>query len=158
MHAHNRIPGGLLAVVLAGPIFFAALAAAAAAEMMPGPVAFTAEEVAAYILVSLFGIFVGAIIALLPVVLGSFAMSVLGNHFAPARHWLVWTIAGGTMGAALPYLLDRDVNAAPTQFAMVVTGALCARIARCWVGWTPGDQLDRKALTPAVAISACPPK
>jgi hypothetical protein len=53
MHAHHRIPGASLAVLLAGPIFSASLAVAIAAEKLPGPVAFTEAEVRSYIAITL---------------------------------------------------------------------------------------------------------
>jgi hypothetical protein len=158
MHAHHRIPGALLAVLLAGPIFSAALAAAIAAGKLPGPIAFTETEVTGYLFITLFSIIVGAALAFLPVMLGSLAMSRLGHHWPIFRRPFAWTAAGAVIGASLALLWGTQPEALPGWFAMIVTGTLCARLARCWVVWIPDDQLDRNALTPAVAISACPPK
>jgi hypothetical protein len=86
--------------------------------------------------------------------LGSLAMSALGNRWPAFRHWFAWTAAGTIVGAALGSFWGAE----PGWFAMTVTGALCARLARCWVRWGPDERRYRNARTPAVAINACPPK
>ena len=75
---------------------------------------------------------VGALLALLPILAGVFAMSATGSAFPVARRPIAWGTAGGVMGLAIAALFDVGSTEA---LALVTTSVACAWIARTGVEW-----------------------
>ncbi|RHW17075.1 hypothetical protein D1610_13235 [Sphingomonas gilva] len=139
----NRAFGAGLAILLAGPIFVMSiplvegLAAPAIAFAMIAALPFT--------------VVIGAILAAVPVCLGSLLMGKLGEAGRGWRHPLAWMGVGAPFGMVLAALFGSGPQGIG---AMAITGALCAGVARWKVRWGTPAQPARNVRTPAVAISA----
>jgi hypothetical protein len=128
-HSHNRYRGACFASLLAGPIFLCALALVALAETIdPVPTDIGALRwLPGLLFVStLFG----ALIAIVPNLIGTGAMLWVDDHLDDAGLPIVWALVGGLpVGIAAAFL-----SSAPEFFAPVfgLTGAASAVI--CWWG------------------------
>lgn len=157
MKAHNRVPGGLLAMFLAGPLFMVGLALGDAVARWPAPIAYVPDQVWPFLGISLVSIPFGMVLSLLPILLGVLVMSWLGGRFSAMRGWPAWMLGGCVVAIPIVTFWGGD-KANVVGIALIFTCAICARIARLWVRWTPDDQRRDSVAIPAVAISACPPK
>jgi hypothetical protein len=156
MHVSNSLGSAGKAMLLAGPIFLASILAASLYQMLPEPIPVGVENIAQMFVVALISVPIGAFLACFPVLFGAIALSMLGKHSSLFRKPIVWTISGLLIGLAM--ITAQGGLEASMTFALLVTCAVCARAARIGVTWSAADQSSANALTPAVAISACPPK
>lgn len=125
----GRIGGGGLSLAVAGPVFLTTAMLFDGLERGVG-----SGIVAAFASLAAFPftIPVGAVLGLLPVVLGVSVLSHLGIKVPEARPAWVWTLVGAAMGFCIAAMFDAGI---PIGAALVATSATCARIARSWVQW-----------------------
>jgi hypothetical protein len=85
---------------------------------------------------------VGLALSAVPLVVGVWALAMLGEWNAGTRHPAFWALAGGMMPAAaiLAIGLRPDESASP---AFILTGAACAVLARRSVHWEEPPPLAR---------------
>lgn len=154
MHVSDSLGSAGKAMLLAGPIFLASTLAASLYQMLPEPIPVESENVAQMFVITLISVPIGAILACFPVLLGAMTLSTLGKHSSLFRTPITWTISGLLIGFAIMAALSLGEREMAMNFALLVTCAACARIARIGVTWSDVDQSSLSTLTPAVAISA----
>lgn len=121
--------GLALAALSAGPIFLGATTAAALYLELPGPLVVTAGDVGLFLLLCVPALFVGTLLAVIPLLLGTAFMSFLGSVAAPARSPEAWTAAGVLAGAGIALLFDAFADP-PYAFGLILTSAACAAMCR----------------------------
>ncbi|RDE05175.1 hypothetical protein [Sphingomonas aracearum] len=126
VHAFRHM---LLALTAAGPIFFAA-AMACEGLAAHGTTGSAVAGLAGAVLLSAIVVPFGAVLALLPVLLGTVVMGFASERWERARHPLAWSVTGGAMGVAIAGLFDA--GASPT-IALLITGLACAAVVRSGV-------------------------
>ncbi|SFR84284.1 hypothetical protein [Sphingomonas jatrophae] len=121
----------VIACAVAGPIFVGVLAAGAfvdAASSRPLPVGnIFGSVVPALAILPLTGLF-GAVLACLPVALGTTALTFLARRYEAAAAWGVWIGAGVAIAGGAGLLASR--TSPEPMLALALTGAACAAIAR----------------------------
>lgn len=80
-------------------------------------------------------VLVGFFAAIIPNIIGTLVMWMLGRTMRPARLPLLWALAGGLAagGFALSDAIDSELPGRPIAYA--VTGALCALVCRRFARW-----------------------
>jgi len=126
--------GAAYASLSAGPIFLLALAIGA---LVTGEWAWRdfAVLLLSLPLVLLFAIPAGAIIATLPIAVGGFVMSWLGQHYPGTQNGGVWGLAGAVSALPLATLL---AGSSFLEFVahFAATGVICALIVRYGTRWS----------------------
>jgi hypothetical protein len=141
----NGAHGGLVATMLAGPIFVGLFAVALLPSM-------GIAVVGGAVLIGIVACPFGMMLSCLPVALGSLALGELGRTRPLARLRRVWATTGALMGLAISGLFDAELVTIP----LVLTSVACALVAHRGVQW--GQRFDDPApanhLTAPAAIIA----
>ena len=124
----RRIGSVLQATAVAGPVFLTCLVGAMLWDFVPRPIPFEPIAILQFVLALFVAFFVGAIIAFVPVAIGTLAMSALAERWEAARAMPVWAAAGAMSGGGILLLLGRAPSA--IAFALVATSIVCALVAR----------------------------
>ena len=136
MESGERMSGSILyACLIAGPVFLTSLVSASLYLKLPQPIVVSAGEFGAFVVLILPALIVGFLLALIPVTIGTAALFTLGEQNAAFRLPGVWTAVGAAIGIALVILLQLAGPWREAGFALVVTSAVCARVARNYVNW-----------------------
>ena len=129
--------GAALAMLAAGPVFVFNLMVGVMLYDTLGAQELGAE-IAGMLMLTIFAVPFGAVIALLPVLAGGYGMGWLGLRWTPARHPVLWGVAGALLGGAMLLAFagfgDPGVWGAPALFS--ATGAICALIVRYRTRWS----------------------
>lgn len=125
--------GSIVAILTAGPIFLAGLAvggwiSAPGAAIDPRAVL----GALAFVPLSVLSVPIGAVLATVPILLGTAAMRWLGSWNVAMRLPPVWMLVGGGVAGGGAMMLEPDMLVI-VSFAF--TGAVCALIARRGVTW-----------------------
>ena len=129
-----------LASVAAGPLFLLGVGIGLWADD-PGAahtIDLTGSIIPATPLIALLTIFFGAIVAVLPNLLGASLMTWLGNRNEAARMPVMWALAGALACAFLVMAVDygpAGTRSTTTLVAFTFTGACCALICRRRIIW-----------------------
>lgn len=127
----RRVTAAAMACVTAGPIFLAIamlLEGAGRAGVMSG-----LGHAAASLFLAPFSIVIGAVLAVMPVALGTLILGELGLARAASRRPLAWTAVGAMMGIVIAAVFAAGSGVVAT--GLVLTSAACARIANAFVRW-----------------------
>lgn len=127
--SHNRYRGACLASLLAGPIFLCALAVVALAENSE-PMAVDIGDLRWMPGVIIAGAFFGAVIAIVPNLLGTALMLWVDDHLVDIGLPIVWALVGGLLAGTTAAFLSSDTEFLAPIFGL--TGAASAVI--CWWG------------------------
>ncbi|MGK6319821.1 hypothetical protein [Sphingomonas sp. DT-204] len=133
--AFRNLTGCAVATITAGPVFVANLAAATVVAS-PGPVAATPNLMPALLILPLSAV-IGAIVAFIPVTIGTMAMGWLGERNPAVQLPVAWALAGAAMAAGWIPLVPIGREDAPFIFALAMTGAIAALFCRHWLVWAP---------------------
>ena len=129
--------GAMLASLAAGPAFLASLALAgyATASTAPIPVEHW-EWIGGAVFAGFVSLPFGFAFALIPNVIGSWALHALGKGNPAVRLHVFWALVGAGI-AGLPFALIPNPGdvIAPIAMAFAVTGASCALVARRFTRW-----------------------
>lgn len=132
-------PRLLLAILIgslaAGPIFVTAgFIGAALVEGSPFGEGRGSIGVGGFGLFLVVSMLYGTFIALIPNVIGTALLGLLGRHIALVRHPLFWGLSGGAFGLLIGFWMSFGPD---YGFAVLlgVTGALCALTCRYFVRW-----------------------
>jgi hypothetical protein len=153
MKANGTTYGVIVASLIAGPTFVAAVACAVLYAQLPAAIPVELGAVFALGFAMLLAVVFGMLIALPANGIGAVVMVTLGQHIAGARSWMAWAQAGGVLGAAAFHLFDAGPGSEPLLFATVVTSVLCATICHRKTEWIDDDPADEVAV-PHRAASA----
>lgn len=82
----------------------------------------------------------GAVLALLPVLLGAWLMGWLGCANQGGRLPVAWALAGGFLAGLPTWLLDGEQQ---VVISLAATGTLCALAARWQTRWVEGELAPR---------------
>lgn len=128
-----------LASVAAGPLFLLGIGIGLWADD-PGTarsIDLTGSIIPATPLIALLTVFFGAIVAVLPNLLGAWLMTWLGNRNDAARLPVMWALAGALASAFFVVAADSRPAGEPstTLVAFTFTGACCALICRRRITW-----------------------
>ena len=137
MEKAERMSGAILyACLLAGPVFLTSTALASLYLKLPQPILVSGSEFGLFLMMMLPALIVGFLLALVPVTLGTAALFALGEKNAAFRLPGMWAAVGAASGIALTILFKLEGPWREVSFALVVTSAVCARMARNFVDWT----------------------
>lgn len=125
-----RLGAPLAAAAAAGPVFVAISTAAALYLQSPQPVTVTETDVVQFVALLLLAIPVGAILGLVPTMLGMLMMSALADRFVLAGEPEIWCLAGAAAGVGLAVAFGAWPHLPEAAFALVATSAICAGICR----------------------------
>ena len=128
--SYVRLTPPLLASVSAGPLFLIFSVAAALYVRLPQPVSVSATDVSPFVGILVLAVIVGAILALLPILLGTLLMRALADRFALAAEPEIWWLTGAAAGAGLAFAFGAWPQSPETAFAVIATSAVCAGICR----------------------------
>ena len=117
----------ITASAAAGPLFIAWMALLSLIEHFPQPVVITFFEISLFLGLLVPALVVGAILALLPNLIGTALMRLLAEHVEIARAPFVWAAAGAIVGGSIGLLLGWTYTDS-TVLALALTGAGCAWI------------------------------
>jgi len=123
-----------LASLTAGPVFFVSTALAATYLQLPRPVIVDPAAIVALIVMLVPLILVGFFLSIMPNLIGSSLLLVVGAAIPAARARPVWIATGALSGAAIAGLTDMLAEPA-YAFGLILTSASCAAICRlsaCW--------------------------
>ena len=125
--------GVALATLAAGPAFLTAATLGAYCLQIPRPIAIAPQFVFAGVLLLIPATVIGALVSVVPNLLGAIALARLADRLPPLRTGPAWTL----IGAALAFLLFRDTGASEAIFLFpaTATGALCATLCRHGIWW-----------------------
>ena len=128
--------GVAMAAAAAGPIFVTALGFALLTST-PDPVPVD-ETAIGMLLLFVAAIPFGAVLACLPLALGSVSLSLIGRFDETARLPVVWALAGAAMAGVPSLVLNEGATPESTAFvaAFAWTGAACALIAGAGTRWS----------------------
>lgn len=128
------LTGAAFAIALSGPIFVLILA-----------IGWTVQNLAesdtqrlgiALLLMTLpIAFAIGAILSVLPILFGGWAMGKAGWHYPRSRHPLIWAIAGALL-ATIPAVPMDFTDDSSMLAATMLTGAICASIVRYFARWS----------------------
>ena len=141
--------GCAVASIAAGPVFVVSVGVAAL-MLSPGPVAVTSELIFALLILPL-AIVAGAIIAVVPVTVGTMAMGWLADRNPAFQLSIMWALAGAAMAGGWTPFVSMGPDGEPFKLALAITGAISALICRHWLVWTPSRV--RKPITPPAIIA-----
>ena len=129
--------GAALAMLAAGPVFVLNLMVGVLLYDTPGAEEF-GTGLAGVLMLTIFAVPFGAVIALLPVVAGGYGMGWLGLHWTLARHPALWGVAGAVLGGAmfLAFAGFDDPELWKPVALFAATGAICALIVRYRTRWS----------------------
>ncbi|WP_404339295.1 hypothetical protein AB2M62_08305 [Sphingomonas sp. MMS12-HWE2-04] len=82
---------------------------------------------------------VGALLALLPVLIGTAAMAELGRHNLGLQHPAMWALAGAATAAGICATLGTRPDE-PPALALIFTGSACALLARQKIRWIEAER------------------
>lgn len=146
--------GGLLATLLAGPIFLLTLGLAPLALDAARPLTLhpAVADGAVMLPIAAASIVLGSVLAVMPVWLGGTTMGWIAARNPGLAHPAFWSLVGAAITAAAAIALDFAPDT-PIGFALIATGAICATIVRYGTRWSD----ESAPLTPH-AINACAAK
>lgn len=152
--------GALLASLTAGPIFLVWLGIT---TLVADPAVHPLDAATAGGLLMIFfpAVICGAIVSLLPNLLGTAFLHAIGRANPGTRLPVFWALAGAAL-VGLPIALCGSIGGDSIflTLPLTLTGASCAAICRASIGWfddQPAGRLRDASTTPH-AISACPAK
>lgn len=122
-----RISAAVLAAIPAGPVFLTALIAAELYLRLPAPVQVDPIEVAQFVAALIPAVFLGILLAIVPLLFGTLFMTACAERWEAARSAEAWAAAGAVAGGAIALFFGADGSAA---FALVATSAVCGWLAR----------------------------
>lgn len=127
---HGLARGVPLATVAAGPAFLIGMGlgqlGATADPVTVGPAALGLP------LLLFPAIVVGAVLSILPILIGGYAMAWIGQQNAALRLAPAWALAGALTAGLLGLWFEIDPD---TMIALGATGAICALVCRRYVRW-----------------------
>lgn len=129
--AHGLARGVGMSVVAAGPIFAATAMMLEQAQYdrhLWDPLGRALVSLIAFPLTITFG----AVLAVLPILIGALSLGAAGTRMPTVRKPAVWALTGGVMGLAIAALFDAG---ATVGLALIATSIACAGIARAAVDW-----------------------
>jgi hypothetical protein len=132
MSNHSAPIGVLLASLAAGPVFLISNVLARAYLELPRPVPVAAETLIQLLAALLIALAIGFFLALIPNIVGTGLMKLLGARWHGARAPACWVVAGAASGAALAQLSGAFSQGPDLAFALVATSVICARISRAF--------------------------
>ena len=122
-----RLSAALLAALPAGPVFLTSWFVADLYLRLPAAVTVDPLEIAEFVATLIPAVFLGIILAIVPLLFGMLFMSACAVRWESARSGPAWVAAGLAAGGGLALWFDATGASA---FAVVVTSALCASLAR----------------------------
>jgi hypothetical protein len=127
--SYSPLGGVAFASLAAGPIFTFSYTLAAFYLRLPDPVAISPGDLLPWFAVLILSVFVGAILAVVPNVIGCSMMAALAETGTAARTPEAWVAAGAAAGTGIAVVFGVDW---PSEMfiALVATGAVCAGICR----------------------------
>jgi hypothetical protein len=82
---------------------------------------------------------IGLVISAIPILIGVTVLAAIGRWNLGTRHSAFWALAGAALPASAAVAVGSNF-ADPTPFALMMTGAACAAIARRYVRWSPIEE------------------
>ena len=122
-----RLSAALIAAMPAGPMFWTAWFLAELYLRLPETVPVDLVEAVPFFLALVPAFFIGLILAIAPVLIGTLVMSACAERWEAARSGEAWAVAGAAGGGAIALLFGAAGSAA---FALVATSAVCGWLAR----------------------------
>jgi hypothetical protein len=121
------------ATFAAGPAFLLSAGLSTLAQTAGTTQRFDPEMLVLAATVGVMAILVGAVVAVIPCLVGVAILSRIASSFDALRLPVVWGLIGGLSGYVIGSLFLRIDDAVPG--VMAVTGALCALAARSCLRW-----------------------
>lgn len=135
----SLLPGVLFAGIAAGPLFVLTTAAASLYLLLPAPVEVTSAGLAFFVMMLLFAMIFGTIVAIPVNAVCATAMAAAGRYIAFARLPVVWSGAGALLAAAAVFPLDIPSHQPASAFGLIATSAACGWICGRCTQWTGAD-------------------
>lgn len=125
--AWERSPAAVAwpAMLAAGPLFTTATALASLYAELPAPVVIEPSTVFGFLFLQIPALVVGAVLALVPTLVGTGAMQALSRSCSWARSGAAWVLAGAALGVLIAAVFDA-IGTPPVAFGLVATSAGCA--------------------------------
>ena len=133
----RRFPPPILTASLAaGPIFVVSTGVAAAYLRSPGSMVTTIDpsQIAALVMISVPAILFGFLLSIIPNLIGTAFLLIVGFEFHAARSPIAWIGTGALFGAAIAWLTG-GLGEPAAPFGLIFTSACCAAICRRSARW-----------------------
>lgn len=135
MHDVRYTAGILRGTAAAGPVFLVAIGLVTLATTV-GPIAIRPDAaMVAVVGIAALSVPVGAVLALVPVTLGTALLAAAGRGNAGLRLPVAWAVIGGLAAGLAMVAIDGPGSDGVGRVALVLTGAICALLARSGVTW-----------------------
>ena len=136
MEIFERTAGPTLrACMVAGPIFLTSAVLASLYLKLPKPILMSPKDVFGFLFILIPALPIGFLLALVPVMIGTGLLWLLGEKDRRFRTPVLWVATGAGAGALLAMTLGVASEPRYAGFALVVTSAVCALVSRKQATW-----------------------